>query len=603
MKKGFTPYNNKEMLSKFLTILKRFRMRRLCNLCCDTGFTLIELLIGAAIFAIFVVSIYSAYSNVLDITNKIRLNAAGINLIRNEIEMIRNLPYEDVGIQGAYPIGKLLAEKPVFFNNIAFVLKTTVRNVDDPFDGTIGGTPNDTAPADYKLVELEINSPEHPGFSPVKLTTTIAPRHLETTTNNGALFINVFDAFGQPVSGANVSVINNTLSPPIQINDTTNINGILQLVDIPTSTLAYKIKVSKNGYSSDQTYPLGAPENPNPLKPHATVSQQQVTAISFAIDRVSNIYLKTVNQMCQAIPNISFSQNGTKLIGQAPDVLKYSASSATNLNGEKTISNLEWDTYNFFNLDENYDLSGSQPLWPLILNPNSNIGMIWTMELKNPLALLVTVQDTNNQPVANVSVRLTKTGFDKVLYTGRRFFSQTDWSNGQYSAQSGGIEDNNPTGEVKLMLTEGKYPTSTEAWLISSTFDLGTSSTTFYNLSWQPENQPTETGPESFKLQIAANNDNSTWDFIGPDGTSYNNNRYLRYKVFLKTQNENFTPKLEEIKFEFSSSCIPSGQVFFNGLVNGTYALSVQKSGYQTASATVSISENWQEYKVTLISE
>lgn len=599
---GFTPRHFKTAQSaKYFKSLK------------SAGFTLIESLIGIAIFAILATFIYSAYSNIMNVSVQIKMRSQAISIINNEIEIIRNIPYENVGIQGGFPIGELLAERTISYDNISFLLKTTVRNIDDPFDGTLGGNPNDTAPADYKLIELEINALSYPNFKPIKLTTSVAPQGLENATNNGALFINVFNAFGQPVSNANVSVINNQLNPVINITDTTNTNGILQLVDIPTSTNAYEIKVSKNGYSSEQTYPLGGPSNPNPIISHATVASQQVTNTSFAIDKVSAINLKTRDAMCQPVPGVNFLQEGAKLIGRNPDILKYSASSTTDQNGEKNIDNLEWDTYAFFNLDENYDLSGFSPLLQIILNPNSAAEMLWLMELKNPSALLVTVQDANGQLINDASVRLTKTDYDETLHTGRRSFSQNDWSGNQYSSLSDNIDTGNP-GKINLKLIDGQYPTSTPNWLISPTFDLGTQTDNFYDLSWQPISQPPQTGPNSLVFQIAANNDNATWNFLGPDGDSdsyyttgyqiysgQNNNRYLRYKIFLQTADANFTPELDSMRIDFRSSCIPDGQAFFNGLVNGTYSLTIQKDGFQTfTDLNLSVNQNWQEYKITL---
>ena len=581
-----------------------------------TGFTLIETLIGITIFAILATFTYSAYSNITNIISQIKLRSQAISILNNEIEIMRNIPYQDIGIQGGSPSGIILAEQTIYFGNIPFLLKTTIRNIDDPFDGIIGGSPNDMTPADYKFVELEISSPSRSYYyKPVKLATTFAPKNLETATNNGALFVNVFDAFGQPVKNANVSIINNQLNPLISINDSTNNDGILQLVDIPTSTNAYEIKATKGGYSSAQTYPIGAPENPNPIVSHATVVSQQVTNASFAIDKVSNIDFKTVNAMCQPVPNVSFSLNGAKLIGQNPDVLKYSKFLDTGLEGIKNITNLEWDTYDFSNLDANYDLSGYYPFSPIVLNPNSSVYMSWLMTPKNPSALLITVQDVNNQLINDVSVKLAKTGFEQILYSGRRSFFQTDWSNNQYSSQSGDVDADSNPGEMKLKIIDDQYPTSTPNWLISSTFDLGVQAVNFYNLSWQPANQPPETEPDSLLFQIAANNDNTTWNFLGPDGapdsfysasdtqiySGHDNNRYLRYKVFLKTANENFTPTLDEIRIDFHSSCVPDGQVFFNGLANEIYSLIVEKSGYQTfTNPNLSVSQNWQEYKITL---
>lgn len=583
------------------------------------GFTLVETLITMGIFMIFGSIFYLAYSNISSALVKSRQYAAAVSVLENEIETIRKMDYADVGVSGGYPAGKIPAEKTVVAGNINFVVNFIVRNIDDNFDGTATTTPTDTAPADYKTVELKISCSNCPAFGPMKMTTTVAPKNLESVSDNGSLFVNVFDANGQPVAGADVSVANNSLNPTIAINDSTNNSGILQLVDIPTSTSAYEITVGKSGYSSEKTYPLGGAGNPNPAKPHATVASQQVTAISFIIDKVSVINLKTVDSMCAAAPNVDFLQEGVKLIGTAPDVLKYSASSTTNASGAKTINNLEWDTYKFSNLDGVYDLSGYVPAMPIILNPDSSVDLRLVMEPKNSSALLLTAKDGNGQLVRDAKARLVGGGSDKTFYTGRRSFSQTDWSGTQYDSQSGGVSDNNPAGEIKMVyLGAGKYSTSTEEWLISSTFNLGTSSTTFYDLSWNPTSQPAQTGTNSLKIQIASNNDNSAWNFIGPDGTggsfyssstvaihsSHNNNRYLRYKVLMSTQDENFTPFLGDINFKFSSDCLSAGQAFFNGIANGTYALTVEKSGYQAFSDSgVSISEDWQEYEATLTAQ
>ncbi len=584
-----------------------------------SGFTLVEALITTAIFMIFSSIFYLAYSNISSALVKSRQYSTAVSVLENEIETIRKMDYADIGISGGYPSGKIPAEKTVIAGNIDFIVSATVRNIDDAFDGTATTIPADTAPADYKTVELKISCSNCPAFGPVKMTTTVAPKNLESASNNGSLFVNVFDASGQPVSGANVSVVNNSLNPTIVVNDSTNNSGVLQLVDVPTSTSAYEIAVSKSGYSSAKTYTLGAPENSNPTKPHATVASQQVTSISFAIDKVSVVNFKTTDSMCAAVPNIDFLQQGVKLIGAAPDVLKYSASSTTGASGIKTIGNLEWDTYGFSNLDGAYDLSGYLPAMPIILNPDSSVDLRWVMELKNPSALLLTVKDGTGQLVRDARARLVGGGNDKTLYTGRRSFSQTDWSGAQYSSQSGGVSDNNPAGEIKMIdLGAGRYSTSTEEWLISSTFDLGTSSTTFYDLSWNPAAQPSQTGADSLKIQIASNNDNITWNFIGPDGaagsfyssstvsvhSSHNNSRYVRYKVFMRTQDENFTPSLGDIKIEFFSDCLSAGQAFFSGLGNGVYALTVEKSGYQSFSdLAVSISENWREYEAVLTSQ
>ncbi len=576
---------------------------------------MMEVLVAIGLFIIIVIPIYLAYSNILIALNKDQARQSAITLIQNQFEIARNMPYSNIGISSGYPSGALLANRNISYQNNNFNLITTVRNIDDPYDGVAGGSPNDTAPADYKLVEITANCISCQTFTPLTMTTTIAPISLETTTNNGSLFINVFDADGIAVPQANVHVYNGSTSPVIIIDDVTNNDGVLQLVDIPTSTSAYEISVSKSGYSSEQTYLMAAPSNPNPTKPHATVASQQVTQISFSIDETSSLILNTTDEFCKAIPSISFDISGAKLIGASPDILKFSDSTETDALGQKTFGALEWDTYSFNMTSAQYDFSGISQSLPLIVNPGTNYQMNWRLSPKNPSALLIKVVNGAGAAINDAKITLSKTGFSQTFYTKRRDFKETSWSGSSYSSQSGNIDTETSPGSFTLQQTLGVYPTSTE-WLISKTIDFGVSDTIFYNLSWNPDSQPGQTGPESLKIQIASNNDNSTWNFIGPDGTadsyytsstiqinsSHNNNRYLRYKVYMKTDDENFTPRIDDLTINFYSGCTISGQAFINGLANDTYNLTIEKTSYQTfTDSSLIISGSWQEYKATLL--
>lgn len=578
----------------------------------NKGFTLIETLIAVAIFMVVGFAIYSSYSTVLDIVIRSRFRSTAISILENEIEMIRNIPYPDVGVQGGAPSGNLQSEKTVTIGSTVFVVKTTVRNIDDSFDGTLEGNPNDTVPADYKLVELEASC-DCPGFTPVTMTTTAAPKNLEKPTKNGSLFINVFDASGAPFSGVNVSIVDNSLNPPININDVTNSSGSLNFVDIATSSAGYRITATKSGYSFDRTYLMGGAGNPNPTKPDAIVNEQELTKISFAVDRVSSLDFRTRDQMCKVVPNIDFQQTGEKLIGTNPDVFKYSVSGQTDVNGQKTVNNLEWDTYGFTNLDSDYDLAGSLPILPLVIDPNTAVTLTWLMEQKNPSTILVTVSDEDENAVNDASVQLVGPGFDQTKLSGRRDFFQTDWSNNQYTSKTDKVETDNPSGQLTIQQVNGKYATASQE-LISSTIDFGVSDTTFYALSWNPTAQPPQAGTDPLKFQIAANNDNATWNFVGPNGnsssyytvsgtqlhSSHNGKRYLRYKVFVKTDNDQFTPRLDDLTINFRSSCLPDGQTFFSGLASGDHTITVTKSGLESLTDTVSIISGWQEYDAVL---
>jgi len=185
------------------------------NIKFQKGFTLIEIIVALGIFSIVAFGVYFSYANILDITAANRLKTAAAALIAEEVEVLRNLPYEDVGIVGGYPPGKLEASKTVAVGELFLTIETFVRNIDDSFDGTLGGDPNDTAPADYRLVAYRVTCPGCRGFTVPKIefTTIAAPKGLESATNNGNLFVNAINANGDPIANAVVTVVNNGLNP------------------------------------------------------------------------------------------------------------------------------------------------------------------------------------------------------------------------------------------------------------------------------------------------------------------------------------------------------------------------------------------------------
>jgi prepilin-type N-terminal cleavage/methylation domain-containing protein len=582
----------------------------------NKGFTLIEIIVGMAIFLIVAISAWEAFNSVIGLVRVSKIKVAAVALSNEQLEIVRNLPYADVGIIDGSPSGKLTRNRKIIRDGIPFNARFTVRNVDDSSDGTF---PDDLSPADYKSVEIEISCSTCRNFLPLRITTTAAPKNLETASTNGALFIRALNANGQPVAQANVDIINNNVSPHIDIDETTDNNGWLQLVDVPPSIESYQITVSKAGYSTDRTYQPGAQGNPNPLKPHATVVIQQVTQITFVIDKVSALNVLTVDDTCTHKGYVDFNLKGAKLIGTNPNVYKYTADHQTNSNGQLTISNLEWDSYSVNFIDDTYLFAGSIPISPFALAPDSTLDLFLIVRQNQPKAILVKVRDASTLlPLSGAAVRMEKPGWDQTLISGRGYLRQTDWRGGsgqsnftdesKYWSQDGNV--NNKT-ELTLNKNNKKYKTS--GWLISSTFDAGSTSN-FYNLVWQPLDQ--DSGAEvKFQIATSSTNPPETWNFLGPDGTSgtyytvsdtninsiHNNDRYLRYKIFLSTTDTSHTPNVSDIAVTFSSQCIASGQAFFYALpASGNWTLTVSKDGYQTHSETIDINQDWQEKEIIL---
>ncbi len=586
------------------------------------GFSLVELVIGTAVFLVIVVAVYNSYVGVFSVVHASRAKIEAISLINERLEIVRNLPYSSVGVVSGIPSGVLIHSQNITRDTYQYTVLTTVRNFDDPFDGTLGGTPNDLSPADSKIVEIEVNCTSCKNFVPMVITTRVSPKNLETASTNGALFVRVFDANGDPVEGASVHIENNQVVPPIIIDDVTNNSGMLQVVDAPPGINAYEITISKPGFSTDKTE-VASINNSNPSKPHATIVLQQVTQVSFVIDELSSLNISSVSNTCNPVGSFDFSLKGNKLIGTSPDVLKYDENKITNGSGLLALDDIEWDTYSVGGIDSIYDIVGTNPLLPISVTPGSTQNVQLIMASKDPNTLLIIVKDgVTNLPLSGVSATLTKVGFSESGVTGQGFLGQTDWSGGggqatstnatMYLASDGNLETQDPVGDVLLKKVFSDYVHN--GVLTSSSFDTGSASN-FQQIDWTPIDQPVATGNPNVRIQIATNNDGATWDFSGPDGTSSsyytvanknihssnNGNRFLRYKLFLDSSVTTATPNISDIFFTFTSSCTPPGQTSFSGLTSGTYNLHLEKTGYVSQDIQVDVNSSWVSTEVVLV--
>jgi hypothetical protein len=287
-----------------------------------------------------------------------------------------------------------------------------------------------------------------------------------------------------------------------------------------------------------------------------------------------------------------------------------------NANGTLAMQNMEWDTYTLSLSDATRDMMGTIPLDPVTVNPSSTQNFQFILMPAADPALLTTVTDAaTGAGINGASVTVAKSGYSKTQTTGQATVLQTDWSNGAYASQNGGIDAGTP-GILRLLANgSSTFSTSTTASLISTTIDLGGSSSTLPSFSWTPASQPAQTGAGSIAFQIAADNDNATWNFIGPDGTpgtyftsmpatlpaSLSGNRYLRYEVFMSTQDQNYTPTLTGITFVFSANCVPPAQSLFTGLPQGNYTVTVSAPNYNNNSTTLSVGSGFQSSTVPLL--
>jgi hypothetical protein len=283
------------------------------------GTIFLEIVISIGVLALLVHAIASLIIASYDVIGLSRTRISARHIANERMEMIRNLPYDQVAVAGGVPAGNLPQLEVINLNGLDYSVLTSVVYVDDAFDDL---APDDSIPTDYKRVRVDVSwNGTFASDATVTLITDVAPVGVEANQQGGGtLAILVFNSQAQPVDKASVRIENYAVDPTIDLTIKTDDNGRVTLPGVPACFECYQITVSKSegfkNYSQDKTYSVI--EVANPSKPHATVTAQAVTNISFAIDRLSkftfnstlgrdNNYAKLTNQF--------FQLTGAKSIG------------------------------------------------------------------------------------------------------------------------------------------------------------------------------------------------------------------------------------------------------------------------------------------------
>ncbi len=404
---------------------------------CRRGFTLIELLTAIAIVAVIAASFFSLFNTVLRFIQLKRVETQAAYLATEQMEIVRNLPYANVGTVSGVPAGIIPQIQTITRDNVSYTVRADIRYVDDAYDGVLGG--GDTAPTDYKKAKLTVSWDTIWGDGSLVVVSTVAPKGLETSVPGGALRILVFDANGIPIPQADVDILNASVGVSI-INAQTDNNGIALFAGVPLSVNSYEIIADKAGYSQSRTYGVNDPAGnvtPNPF--HLSVFDAQTTQAGFAIDRTSTLTVATeqTNGALPPIPiSVPFSVHGAKIVGQnggGAGINKYNASFSTDVSGAVTITPLEWDGYTI-TFDEEaigYNLIQYSPPTndPLSVLPNTSVSISFLFQVPyEQYSLLISVTDETGAPLVGANVHLVGGGggYDHTLTsggTGQAFFA------------------------------------------------------------------------------------------------------------------------------------------------------------------------------------
>ncbi len=381
------------------------------------GFSLIDVVVGTALALLVFSSIIAAYQAGLKVigTSKARVIATAI--ANAELEKIRNMPYEDIGVVNSHPEGVLAATDEIISGGVTFSINRRVDYVADSADGIAQGD-GDECPNDYKKAEISVLSSGRFEVD-IFMVTNIPPKNLaqECADDGGILLIAVADTSGLLVSSPTIEVRDPDTND--LLNSATPFEG-QHYFSLPSGS--YKVVVSKSGFNSERTY--GSDEITTPLNPHLNVIDLELTQKTFVIDQSASFSVETLSVIDEEtfpVPNVTFNLKGQKIIGtdiNDQPVYKYLADHTTNSQGVVGVYNLEWDNYEFSVVSpSNLSLVDIVPSpQPIALDPGDAMNVQLFVSAENTLLVTVKEQDTSD-PVFSASVRLFNGGYDETSFT------------------------------------------------------------------------------------------------------------------------------------------------------------------------------------------
>lgn len=421
----------------------------------QSGNTLVEIIVAVGIFSIIIGSLYSLFASGIELVRDNQARVTALAVANQQIEIIKNLPYDDIGTVGGIPDGALVQSQTITSNNIPFTVDTDIRFVDDEYDSL---TPTDLLAVDYKRVTVNVTWPNMSSNTPVNLVTSIVPNGIETDEGGGTLWVEVFDPSletVQPVSGATVTITATATNPDVAVSALTDTDGRYILLGAPVGVEAYEVIVTKDGYSTDRTYARNSITNPNPNPANLTVLADQVTTEYFQISELVDSLTVRMQEdshkvtICHfsegdsgntisvddsavgshrdhgdylgpceggfdqtGVPvDTSFTMYGEKTIGTDSEglpIYKYNEEHDTGSDGEYAANNIETDVYHIIYDEETegYVISGYSDPLPYIALPNTNQIVTFELEDYEPYTLLTTVTDPSGGRLTDATVRL-----------------------------------------------------------------------------------------------------------------------------------------------------------------------------------------------------
>jgi type II secretory pathway pseudopilin PulG len=260
----------------------------------EAGFTLMEVVIAISLIVLAFTAIMPLYFSITKYVVSNRERAESNTVAARDMERIRSVAYEKVGLVSGNPSGIFVAEKDeTRADGKIFHISTRISWVDDPMDGTAAaGT--DPMPNDYKIAKVTVTNQ---GSTTVlaEITSNIARASEEPPVSGGNIIVKVFLADGvTPLSDVQVNITTGPSSPE---QGWTLSDGTALFAELTPSVTAgdYTIAISKDGYIV----------RPDQYLLTTTVIFGQTRTVSFIMDQPGHLTVRLQNPDGSLISKVS----------------------------------------------------------------------------------------------------------------------------------------------------------------------------------------------------------------------------------------------------------------------------------------------------------
>jgi prepilin-type N-terminal cleavage/methylation domain-containing protein len=272
----------------------------------NLGFTLVEVIVVSAIMSLFFFGLFEGIRYLLSVISDTQEKAVALSVANEEMEYIHSLSYDAVGTVAGIPPGAIPQNSTTTLNGINFQRKVLVQYVDDAGDG-LAGSDSNAITTDYKQAKVTVTWTLKGVTKSLFVVSNIIPPSIETSAGGGTLRVNVFNASVQPMSGASVRVVNNTVVPHIDVTKNTDATGVALFGGAPAGP-NYEIYVSRTGYSGDQTY-TATTSLPHPTTQPVAVIASGISTMNFFIDQLASLTTRTLSAQTVQLEKESFSDS------------------------------------------------------------------------------------------------------------------------------------------------------------------------------------------------------------------------------------------------------------------------------------------------------